>query len=439
MEYISDAIQCSLLAYDAEEWPESNSSTLLFSALMIRIFGTQKSKNNEEMSIRNKMNAKVFFQRFPELYSFIFKLLHQAEQKVKVQVINTKLHPLLLLLNRLYNSSSDEESSIKLTEFIPIIASCSGCVELQTRILCAKFIAVNTPPSSCVTSTILSHIKSCREDVNMTNNTKHGKLLVILHLCKRDCVTERESSEIIKEFFELIKISKNFDTLLPTAMDVMIECYSKFWTAGKIDADLTQILVIILSLESQLRRFSKQLMSQKMLALSLLQFHYHDKFEWILNLNNCDFYNQRVKSNCLLLILDYAYAEEAIDEKEHDPKICEFIQKLSKEKLTELRREIKNCQELNKFINNRIIPFRADQCLRLKYLEILSYLNYSKGDSSLEKIKDLTENAIGKHEALGNAMLKYARTCLLNEDKDFLLSINWEFLIKAVDSTYLVK
>lgn len=437
MEYISQAMQCSLLAYDVEEWAESNSSTLLFSALMIRIFGPQKTKNDDELSVRNKMNAKVFFQRFPELYSFIFKMLRQAEQKVQAQVKNTKLHPLLLLLNRLNCSNSDDENPIKLTEFMPIISSCSGCVELQTRILCAKFIAHNTP-ANCVTKTILSIIKSCREDDGIKINAKHGKLLIILHLCKRDCVTERESSEIIKEFFELIKIFKinttHLEACFLTDMDVMIECFSKL---SKIDDDLRQILAVTLNLKRHAKHlcYADLMMSQKMLALSLLQFQHDSNFDWILKLKHAKFYEQQVKLNGLLMILDYDYAENVLDENDFDPKICEFFKNLSKEKLIKQRHEIRSNLELKE----TLLQSSLDINHKYKCYEILSYLNYSKGDCGLELIKDLTENAISEHEAMGNAMLKYTRTCLMNEDKDFLLSINWEFLINAVDSTYLFK
>lgn len=62
-EYISDGIECSILGYNAPSWPERNSSTLLFSALMTRIFGVQRSKQIENINIKNKMTGHVFFVR----------------------------------------------------------------------------------------------------------------------------------------------------------------------------------------------------------------------------------------------------------------------------------------------------------------------------------------------------------------------------------------
>lgn len=62
-EYISDGIECSMRGYSAPSWSERNSSTLLFSALMIRVFGVPRSKESENLSIKNKMTGRLFFIR----------------------------------------------------------------------------------------------------------------------------------------------------------------------------------------------------------------------------------------------------------------------------------------------------------------------------------------------------------------------------------------
>lgn len=62
-EYISDGIELSIRGYSATSWPERNSSTLLFSALMVRTFGVPRSKESETMSMKNKMTGRLFFIR----------------------------------------------------------------------------------------------------------------------------------------------------------------------------------------------------------------------------------------------------------------------------------------------------------------------------------------------------------------------------------------
>lgn len=68
-EYISDGIECSIRAYNAPSWPERNSSTLLFSAMMTRVFGVQRSKQTESINIKNKMTGCVFFIRLTSAFS----------------------------------------------------------------------------------------------------------------------------------------------------------------------------------------------------------------------------------------------------------------------------------------------------------------------------------------------------------------------------------
>lgn len=58
------------------------------------------------------------------------------------------LHPLLLLLGRLYPSSLEGcESNLQLSVFLPFIVKCSVCPELETRRLAVKSIAALIPPN----------------------------------------------------------------------------------------------------------------------------------------------------------------------------------------------------------------------------------------------------------------------------------------------------
>lgn len=432
MVYVGDAMECSLLAYDAEAWSERNSSTLLFSALMIRVFGPQRTKNNEELSIRNKMSAKLFFQRF-KLHSFITELLHRAEQRVKSQKKNAKLHPLLLLLNRLFSSNNEDENSIKLTEFIPIIASCSGCVELQTRILCAKFIA-NNMTSNCVTKTIFSDIKSCRDE-KLTANAKHGKLLTILYLCKqrqqRECITEGESLRILDEVFDLFHRFKNQVIIMNAVLDILIECLICTTTVKSINFDSMNLNAIA---SASSKAYGYPLLCKKILALKLIKMKVDENLEELFKFNNLNFYETQEKLNCLLLILDYDYAINVMDEYELDTKICELTQKISSNE--SLRKKIKENLELKTEVKNLINS--KDYNIAVRSFEVLSYLKYTKGECTLSQVKEFVESAIKQPDDMCRAKLKYAKTCLL-ADKNYLSSIEWEILSGAIESSFFIK
>lgn len=58
-----------------------NSSTLLFSALVLRIFGAKRVQ--DEHSIENKMTGCEFFTRFPSLHSFLLQQVEKAAKELE--------------------------------------------------------------------------------------------------------------------------------------------------------------------------------------------------------------------------------------------------------------------------------------------------------------------------------------------------------------------
>lgn len=58
-----------------------NSSNLLFTALVLRIFGAKRVQ--DEHSIENKMTGREFFTRFPTLYGYLLQQLQQGTEKLE--------------------------------------------------------------------------------------------------------------------------------------------------------------------------------------------------------------------------------------------------------------------------------------------------------------------------------------------------------------------
>ncbi|XP_046803544.1 thyroid adenoma-associated protein homolog isoform X4 [Lucilia cuprina] len=187
-EFVSEGVMAAIRGYDANNWSEKNSSTLLFASLITRIFGVQRTKDSENLNIRNKMTGRVFFLRYPKLYDFFLEQLQKASDLIQQQQKAHKLHPLLLILSRLYPSALEgTESNLKLSEFIPYISKCGGCPEMQTRFLAAKAIVALISKDEVVTMIL----NKCAEMVLMADgvyefksNTLHGNLLQILYLVK---------------------------------------------------------------------------------------------------------------------------------------------------------------------------------------------------------------------------------------------------------------
>ncbi|XP_075155703.1 thyroid adenoma-associated protein homolog [Haematobia irritans] len=189
-EYVSEGVMVALRGYDATNWSEKNSATLLFAALITRIFGVQRTKDSENLNIRNRMTGRIFFLRYPKLYDLFLEELQKASKLIDDNEKSHKLHPLLLILSRLYASALEgTESNLKLSQFIPYISKCGGCPEMQTRYMAAKAITalINKDEVSNMIRT------KCGEIVFMADhsdslklNLLHGYLLQIYYLVKNN-------------------------------------------------------------------------------------------------------------------------------------------------------------------------------------------------------------------------------------------------------------
>lgn len=102
------------------------------------------------MKRKNVTNDKYYsFQyihRYPRLYDFFYVELKSASEAIERNERPTRLHPLLLLINRLYPSAREgTESNLRLSTYIPFISTCSSSPELVTRQHSAKSIVALIP------------------------------------------------------------------------------------------------------------------------------------------------------------------------------------------------------------------------------------------------------------------------------------------------------
>ncbi|MED6266285.1 hypothetical protein CHARACLAT_000521, partial [Characodon lateralis] len=153
--FVSDGMQAAVLGFTSPVWAVRNSSTLLFSTLITRIFGVKRGK--DEHSKKNRMTGREFFTRFPALYPFLLTQLEEAAATVESDSGHVKLHPslflLLLVLSRLYPSPMDGSSSpLGLAPFMPLIMRCSRSAVYRTREMSARalvpFVLVTQVPST---------------------------------------------------------------------------------------------------------------------------------------------------------------------------------------------------------------------------------------------------------------------------------------------------
>jgi hypothetical protein len=124
--FIPEGVKLAVDGFSASLWPVRNSATLLFSALVLRIFGAKRVQ--DEHSIENKMTAREFFTRFPSLHGFLHQQLQKAAEGLESSCSNVQsaaqpsLFPVLLILSRLYPTTLDEPTSPgSLQSFLPLL------------------------------------------------------------------------------------------------------------------------------------------------------------------------------------------------------------------------------------------------------------------------------------------------------------------------------
>ncbi|XP_014285925.1 tRNA (32-2'-O)-methyltransferase regulator THADA isoform X2 [Halyomorpha halys] len=181
--YVAEGIATAINGFNSNTWAERNSSTLLLSALMSRVFGVPRGKS-ETLSWRNRMTGRLFFQRYPILYSEILSHLEASS----TNHMYPALYPVLLLLGRLYPSSLEgTDSNLQLLKYVPFIMRCAESSVMKTRVLAATALA-----SLIASSSYESQINELMSNISQTSheNHAHGYLLMVLKLIQQSRTLE---------------------------------------------------------------------------------------------------------------------------------------------------------------------------------------------------------------------------------------------------------
>ncbi|XP_076629490.1 thyroid adenoma-associated protein homolog isoform X1 [Colletes latitarsis] len=185
--YVADGLIAAFKSYDALTWAERNAATLLFSALIIRIFGVQRTKDHIDLTNDNKMNYNLFFEKYPRLLPFILDEL-QTFATANDTIIKSNVQSILLLLSRLYHShsSGSTDTQWKMNELITLVMQCAKSEVYETRKLAARaLVALLTEHSvENVLVKIMENIISAEKTCSSLN-LMHGYMLQIIEILKR--------------------------------------------------------------------------------------------------------------------------------------------------------------------------------------------------------------------------------------------------------------
>ncbi|XP_064600963.1 tRNA (32-2'-O)-methyltransferase regulator THADA-like [Liolophura sinensis] len=140
--YLADGLRVAVLGFSSPDWAIRNSSTLLFSALITRIFGVKRSKDQSGTVRKNCLTGRNFFQRFPSLYPFLLKQLEDATSNIGNSgclQLHPGLYPVLMVLGRLVPSVMEGgDTSLNMATFVPHIIRCSSSPVLKIRLIAAR-------------------------------------------------------------------------------------------------------------------------------------------------------------------------------------------------------------------------------------------------------------------------------------------------------------
>ncbi|KAM5164962.1 tRNA (32-2'-O)-methyltransferase regulator THADA isoform 2-T2 [Mantella aurantiaca] len=220
--YVGEGTQAAILGFTSPVWAVRNSSTLLFSTLITRIFGVKRGK--DERSKKNRMTGREFFSRFPVLYPFLLEKLESVANAVDSPTGESKLHPslylLLLILSKLYPSPMDGTySALSMAPFIPFIMRCANSPVYRSREMAARalvpFLLADDIP--CTTVELIRSLPDSGSQL-VRQNRVHGELLQVFYL--------------LQSFFEA-KHTTNSERIQREVCDITDSLKAKLWLAKR--------------------------------------------------------------------------------------------------------------------------------------------------------------------------------------------------------------
>nr|DBA27195.1 TPA: hypothetical protein GDO54_011363 [Pyxicephalus adspersus] len=190
--YVGEGTQAAILGFTSPVWAVRNSSTLLFSTLITRIFGVKRGKDE-----RSKKNSPT------------------GESK-----LHPSLYLLLLILSKLYPSPMDGTySALSMAPFIPFIMRCANSPVYRSREMAARalvpFLLADDIP--CTAVELIKSLPNSSSHLVRQNHI-HGVLLQVFYL--------------LQSFFEA-KHTTNSERIQREVCDITDSLKAKLWLAKR--------------------------------------------------------------------------------------------------------------------------------------------------------------------------------------------------------------
>ncbi|XP_064621388.1 tRNA (32-2'-O)-methyltransferase regulator THADA-like isoform X2 [Lineus longissimus] len=179
--FIADGLKAAVLGFLSQDWAIRNSATLLFSALMTRIFGVPRGKDAQNK--KNCLSGRVFFHRFPTVFPFLLEQLEVATTNIGGNGqfrLHPGLYPALMILGRLLPSILEgKDTNLNLGDFVPYVVKCASSPVFKTRLMASRALQPLVFEEQLVT-VIMDLVQQLPiEGKKTSHNLIHGILLQI--------------------------------------------------------------------------------------------------------------------------------------------------------------------------------------------------------------------------------------------------------------------
>ncbi|CAG9856965.1 unnamed protein product [Phyllotreta striolata] len=271
--YVAQAVIIAVTGFKSDAWGVRNSATLLYAALMTRMFGVQRTQDSDDLCMKNRLTVRVFFVRYPELFRFLLETLRE-DCGDRTSLL---LHPVLMILARLYPSHFEEYNK-QMDEYIPHLTTCLSNPAFRTRELAAR-----ASVSFIRSEQVLGHLDGLfgtlsNEGIN--DNQAHGYLLQVMYVLRVNTVQGLDVTVFIERTIHILKSFNNrFShmtmTLYMEVLFALLQAYPKY-------EDLETLKTVMRILSKQTASCQAPTTSKSRLApvrMSLILFIILHKFE----------------------------------------------------------------------------------------------------------------------------------------------------------------
>jgi hypothetical protein len=252
-EYVGDCIISALIGYKDSSWNIRNSSTMTFSAAMLRVIDANKNADStfgdeKRKSTGNSITCKELFRSYPSLLTVLIALMTEENMRSDfVDSIHPTLFPLFLLLARLrplsHQRAQANENHISDILIEPILEKL-GHVHHKVRIVASRALAVlcvseNSSHRSSRYTMIQKMLSQCNLIENRDHNLTHGILLAIQALLRSAQNPETFYTNDLLSLLSYFGSWGNFTGKVhPYCASVMLEIQYHRYMRAKLTQDL---------------------------------------------------------------------------------------------------------------------------------------------------------------------------------------------------------